>query len=178
MQLIDYQIEAARTLNEQTPLLFSPNYVLGVIGEVGEVVEMVKKHAFHGHVLDVVAFAKELGDVCWYLAAVATEVGTTLEQGQKQTRLLLTLLQGQSLPTLALRLAAYAAELNVVIGGWRMYRNPEPVATALGSLLRGVQAICLEAGVNFGSVLDGNVRKLKARYPGQFSTLASIRRTE
>lgn len=177
MQLADYQAAAARTLNPKTPLLLSPNYLLGVIGEVGEVVELIKKAEFHGHPLDAGALTKELGDICWYLSAVATETGTTLEAAQNSTRLLLTLLQGHSLPTLALRLAAYATELNTVVIDWRRYRKPEPVATALGSLLRGVQAMCLEVGISFGAVLDGNVRKLQARYPDQFSSLASIRRT-
>lgn len=176
MHLADYQVASARTLNLSTPLLSSDNYLLGVIGEAGEVVELVKKASYHDHALDIPALGKELGDVCWYLAAICTEAGTTLMAAQQQTRLLLQLLEPLSLSTLALRLTGYAVDLNVVVGDWRMYRNPLQVAAGVGSVLRAVQAICHHVGIPFGAVLSGNVNKLKARYPREYSSVASIQR--
>lgn len=176
MQLADYQEASARTLNPAGDLKTSDNYLLGVIGEAGEVVELIKKATYHQHVLDLPALARELGDVCWYLAAIATEVGTTLQAAQQQTQLLLHLLDALPLSTKALRLAAYAVELNVVVGDWRLYRNPLQVAAALGSVLRAVQAICYQTGIPFGAVLSGNVSKLKARYPLAFDVRCSIHR--
>lgn len=44
---------------------------LGLAGEAGEVVEMIKKHVGHGHPLDKEKLLKELGDVLWYVAAIA-----------------------------------------------------------------------------------------------------------
>lgn len=176
MHLADFQAASARTLNLSAPLLSSDNYLLGVIGEAGEVVELIKKATYHQHVLDLPALARELGDVCWYLAAIATEVGTTLQAAQQQTQLLLHLLDALPLSTKSLRLAAYAVELNVVVGDWRLYRNPLQVAAALGSVLRAVQAICCQTGIPFGAVLSGNVNKLKARYPRKFEVQCSIER--
>jgi NTP pyrophosphatase (non-canonical NTP hydrolase) len=53
---------------------------LGLAGEAGEAIEHVKKHVFHGHALDREALMKEIGDVLWYLAALAT--GADLNLGQ------------------------------------------------------------------------------------------------
>ena len=57
---------------------------LGLCGEAGEVAEKVKKMIRDdGGVLSDarrVALAKELGDVLWYLAQLATEAGLDLSQ--------------------------------------------------------------------------------------------------
>lgn len=51
---------------------------LGVAGEAGEVADLVKKHVGHGHALDRDKLAKELGDVLWYVAALAHDIGIDL----------------------------------------------------------------------------------------------------
>jgi NTP pyrophosphatase (non-canonical NTP hydrolase) len=51
----------------------------GLAGESGEFSELVKKWAYHGHDMDRVAMAKELGDIGWYLAVAAHKLGFTLE---------------------------------------------------------------------------------------------------
>lgn len=53
-------------------------WALGLAGEAGEVADLVKKHAFHGHMLDRLGLFHELGDVAWYLAAVCEEMGWNL----------------------------------------------------------------------------------------------------
>jgi len=77
--LYAYQQDAARTIGGTT----SPDdtltlAALGLAGEVGEAVELVKKYLYHGRPLDKAKFAKELGDVLWYLAAAATGAGLDL----------------------------------------------------------------------------------------------------
>lgn len=52
---------------------------LGLTGEAGEVAEHVKKY-FRDGVLDNNAVKKELGDVLFYVAALAGVVGTTLDE--------------------------------------------------------------------------------------------------
>lgn len=48
---------------------------LGLAGEAGEVVELIKKHLYHGKPLDKTELLSELGDVVWYVAAMAHNAG-------------------------------------------------------------------------------------------------------
>lgn len=51
---------------------------LGIAGEAGEVADLIKKHVGHGHELDRAKLTKELGDVLWYVAALAHDIGVDL----------------------------------------------------------------------------------------------------
>jgi NTP pyrophosphatase (non-canonical NTP hydrolase) len=54
-------------------------FALGLAGEAGEVCELLKKHWGHGHDLDQEKLKKELGDVLWYVAALAAQFQIELE---------------------------------------------------------------------------------------------------
>lgn len=56
------------------------NGMLGLNGEAGEAADMVKKYLYQGHPFDHEHFAKELGDVLWYVAQAASAAGYTLEE--------------------------------------------------------------------------------------------------
>ena len=72
MELNQYQTLADRTQRRDLPQRELLSMVgLGLSGEAGECSELVKKHLFHGHPLDREKVVKELGDVLWYLAAMA-----------------------------------------------------------------------------------------------------------
>jgi NTP pyrophosphatase (non-canonical NTP hydrolase) len=82
LTLAQYQVASARTLagrDTHAKLVAA----LGLCGEAGEVAELLKKAYGHGHELDKVALAKEIGDVLWYLAAIATLHNIDLEQAAK-----------------------------------------------------------------------------------------------
>ena len=80
MTINEYQKLAMTTLNpalsEKDVLI---NGVMGLCGESGEAIDIVKKWLAQGHELDKERLAKELGDICWYLAETATALGLSLE---------------------------------------------------------------------------------------------------
>lgn len=81
MKLSEYQREAKRTMTidpERMQVLLAL-YALGLAGESGEVIEHVKKFFGHGHELERLKVRKELGDVLWYLAAIAEVCGLNLD---------------------------------------------------------------------------------------------------
>lgn len=56
------------------------NHVLGIAGEAGEVCELVKKDEYHAKPYDKEKMKDELGDVLWYVTAMAEDHGYTLEE--------------------------------------------------------------------------------------------------
>jgi len=86
MQFNDYQTQAARTLIDSPDAEYTPHEImlvwnaLGLAGEAGEVADTIKKAVFHRHALDADKLVKELGDVLWYLAALASKLGVGLDE--------------------------------------------------------------------------------------------------
>lgn len=79
MNMHEYQHAALRTAASTPDRPELAVLALGVAGEAGEVADLVKKHIGHGHTLDREKVVKELGDVLWYIAVLANQVGATLE---------------------------------------------------------------------------------------------------
>lgn len=52
---------------------------LGLAGEAGEVADIIKKSQYRNGRLDRKRIREELGDVLWYLTAIADEMGVSLE---------------------------------------------------------------------------------------------------
>ena len=81
MTINEYQKLAMTTLNpelSQRDVLI--NGVMGLCGEAGEAIDIVKKHLHQGHPLDKEGLVKELGDIAWYLAEIATALDVPLEE--------------------------------------------------------------------------------------------------
>ena len=80
MTINEYQQLAMTTLNpELSRKDVLINGVMGLCGESGEAIDIVKKWLAQGHDLDKEKLAKELGDICWYLAETATALDLSLE---------------------------------------------------------------------------------------------------
>lgn len=83
MRLNEYQKAARATA--VYPREYGVIYpAMGLAGEAGEAVEKVKKAVRKGgasyrDVLDKEGLVKELGDVLWYIANLASDIGTTME---------------------------------------------------------------------------------------------------
>jgi NTP pyrophosphatase (non-canonical NTP hydrolase) len=83
MTLNEYQKGARATASypEEYKLIYP---ALGLAGESGEAVEKIKKAVRKGGAsymshLDIAGLVKELGDVMWYVANVASDIGMDLE---------------------------------------------------------------------------------------------------
>ena len=82
----EYQQLANRTLILEPDFEIQPGQVmiawnaLGLSGEAGEVVDLVKKGIFHQQGIDNNKLKKELGDVLWYITALASEHNLTMEE--------------------------------------------------------------------------------------------------
>lgn len=78
MTFDEYQAFAGKAIlnkSNQEPLL---NFALGLAGESGEVIDLIKKKVFQGRDISLADFQEELGDVLWYVANIASEVGINL----------------------------------------------------------------------------------------------------
>ena len=80
MTINEYQRLAQRTANTKAPSPKIENGILGLCGETGEIADAYKKHLYQGHEFDREHMAEELGDVCWYVAEMASGLGLPLEE--------------------------------------------------------------------------------------------------
>ena len=81
MTINEYQKLAMTTLNKDlTEKEILINGVMGLCGESGEAIDIVKKWLAQGHELDKDKLIKEIGDVAWYIAEIATALDVTLEE--------------------------------------------------------------------------------------------------
>lgn len=87
MRFSDYHSRAMKTAQYKSGTLRALSYTtLGLTGEAGEVAERIKKilREDDRDLQEVIkekkeAIVKEMGDVLWYLAALANEIGVNLE---------------------------------------------------------------------------------------------------
>lgn len=75
-----YQVESRRTMPAGNTAFNRLIACIGLAGEVGETIDMIKKIEGHGHELSKVKLLSELGDILWYLAAIATYYEIDLDQ--------------------------------------------------------------------------------------------------
>jgi NTP pyrophosphatase (non-canonical NTP hydrolase) len=84
MNASEYQQLAARTLIDRPGFEIPDDQIMiiwnaiGLAGEAGEVADLAKKAIFHQHGIDAEKLKKELGDVLWYAAGLATQLGLDL----------------------------------------------------------------------------------------------------
>jgi NTP pyrophosphatase (non-canonical NTP hydrolase) len=79
MDLRTYQKAAIRTRKKPDTYRDGVlNWTLGLAGESGEFADLIKKGLFHGHDVTMMDLADELGDVLWYVAVLADQLGFNL----------------------------------------------------------------------------------------------------
>lgn len=84
MEINEYQKLALRTANSNKSDDLILDGILGLCGETGEVSDHIKKYMFQGHELDQDKLVNELGDVCWYIAILASGLNVDLETVMKK----------------------------------------------------------------------------------------------
>lgn len=86
LQFIDYyQYKSKRTIRFDVDRKDNvTNFAISLAEESGEVLGIIKKHLYHGHELDIDDLENELGDVLWYVAALATVHGLKLSDIAKR----------------------------------------------------------------------------------------------
>jgi NTP pyrophosphatase (non-canonical NTP hydrolase) len=85
MTFDEYQNEAARTMTRRTDEEIPSAMHLavmgqGLAGEAGEVADLLKKKLGHGKAVGLDEITSELGDVLWYMSAIAKWYGLTLDE--------------------------------------------------------------------------------------------------
>jgi NTP pyrophosphatase (non-canonical NTP hydrolase) len=76
MNINQYQYDGMKT---RLPSANEDYSLLGFVGEVGELYSLLAKSIRDGKDLDTEMVKKELGDCLWFIAAIATDFGFTLE---------------------------------------------------------------------------------------------------
>ena len=84
MNFSEYENEARKTIPvELSTSELIDDAVYGLCGELGELVDILKKTKFQGHPWTDetrIHAISELGDIMWYLSAMATGLGVSLEE--------------------------------------------------------------------------------------------------
>lgn len=80
MQLITYQVLAARTINPQLHSTEQQMHALhGMVGEIGEIHSLYQK-IYQGHNFDETHMKKEFGDLLWFIAEYCTASGWDMSE--------------------------------------------------------------------------------------------------
>ncbi|MCY4139475.1 MAG: nucleoside triphosphate pyrophosphohydrolase family protein [Rhodobacteraceae bacterium] len=164
--------------------------LLGLFGETGSLLSEVKKKqrdpvAYLGYEPSVL---EELGDVLWYLVAIATraglpltDLGINLDRGlsdwqhQAKTELTFAVLEGRE-PTLgtgpsqafeqtSLRLAAEVGLLLTDFRAGRLDRNQSTLKGRLIAVFRALRDAAHDAGISLEQAAKANLVKINDRWP-------------
>jgi NTP pyrophosphatase (non-canonical NTP hydrolase) len=77
-ETLDYE-KTARLCSDQG-LCRLLHAVYGLSTESGELLDQFKRHIYYGQKLDLVNVEEEMGDIFWYLAILADQLGVSFEQ--------------------------------------------------------------------------------------------------
>lgn len=91
MELNEYQRQALATRNQDTDLVYTSGKLTI---EAAELQQHALKARYHGKPLPAAEAIEELGDVLWYAAAVADDLGVSLSEVAEQNLAKLQLRHG------------------------------------------------------------------------------------
>lgn len=177
LTLDEYQEAAARSMNFEH--VFDPrlNWVMGLMGESGELVDIFKKIYCHrdGAAQYEDHIKKELGDVLWYAAAMATQMGLKLEYAlevYKNHMGEMHIPRQIPIPAhYAAQITAQAVRLYVIVYNANEFKSPisnMQVLLSLGKIVNESKGLSAVLNYGFENVMTLNIEKLMKRHPQGF----------
>lgn len=176
MNLETYYGEALRT-HVPRGLTFDLNHsVIGLVTEIGEVATVIKRNEIYGKPWDDEMrghLAEELGDICWYIPCGLQALGH-----ENPAQVFDWLMYDQIIPLSQLdcvKAMAYAAgrlakscdTLKYKQG--RIILQRAALTDDYGAILGAVHRLCEIHMLDFSAILEGNIAKLRKRYPEKFT---------
>lgn len=156
----EYQEAALTTQNYETTIIYPS---LGLVGEGGEVAEKIKKlhRDFGWNVSDKVPkdhrkeIALELGDVCWYAAVLASDLGHKLSG----------LISFDELPVESGSIPMLVVHLNVACSKVSQFAITEEKLNIIPfrMLFVFINSIAHDLGFSIYDILEMNIIKLRSR---------------
>ena len=166
MTFDEYQTAASRTLH--TSLSHGEalaSYALGSIGEVGELSEL-----FIAGDVPARKVIDEGGDVCWYLAALATTLSVPLSRIATIDEANIHRYRSLGGRDLAVGLTLSAARICERVKKQVYHEKTCDIVGALGETMARVLTLAEDRGVTFREIAEFNIAKLKRRYEHGFTT--------
>ncbi len=165
-----YEKAALRTLGPHNDLLY---LTLGLVGEVGEVIDYAKKTLYHGHTYEAAKFSEEIGDVCWYVAAICHNQGIYFADVASWPAAATEKEEVIFNPEKILNLASLASP-----GLIKEHVENGTIQGPLIRLMKELKGVAFEAHLDFENILNQNIQKLEKRYPAGYSHKSSVARVD
>lgn len=186
MNLTEYVPLAIRTEKPLPQLSRMVHGCLGLITEIGEVTTEIKRMVIYQKPFDVerkVHILEEAGDVMWYIAIVLDTIKFPLDQFEAAPIYELPDSSEGVFDATALMLAVHCGKICEATAMLQMAKDGADldVTTLIASIamvVRGMYILSSLCGSNLWQVLDGNIEKLRIRYPEKYSNEAAEARAD
>jgi NTP pyrophosphatase (non-canonical NTP hydrolase) len=127
---------------------------LGLASESGEIADQLKKHIFYGKALDTINLEEEIGDVFWYLALLANELGADFDSIMERNIAKLKKRYGDKFSEQRAINRNLTIERGILEGTFRPATNDDEwdmiICDQCGTAADEVPYACLHCGADFG----------------------------
>ena len=127
---------------------------IGIASEGGELAGALKKVLFYGRELDTVNVAEELGDLLWYMALAANELGISLESIMERNIAKLAKRYGDKFSEERATTRNLHIERNILEGTMRPATDRDDhtqlICDRCGERCLDVPFYCMHCGIDFG----------------------------
>ena len=189
MELKEYQRLARRTAKKLPEREAYEHAVMGIVSDWGEVVTIIKAAVVYGKSLDPGSqlykdLIKELGDVCWFICYMYDLLGVELDKASSSYLSSKWNIEHANIVQVAFLGAQRIGRISSLIyPGVQEGYNLQPsshmnIQFNLASIWALVERICTITGLQLETVLEGNISKLRLRYPETYSDEAAIARAD